>query len=90
MAGSDQKADRSPALSFGSALPVFTSSLRSVSHELLETLRGADALVVTVLAAGGTRPADASAGGDDDAWDVGSLAALDIPIVTGGDQAGHP
>ena len=34
------------------------------------TLRAADALVVTVLAAGGTKPASASAGGDDEAWDV--------------------
>src|SRR5690606_1149 len=40
-----------------------------------------DALVVTVLAAGGTRPAAASAGGDDEAWDVGELARLDIPIL---------
>ena len=56
----------------GSALPVFTSSLRSVQPELLETLKGADALVVTVLAAGGSRPATASAGGDDGAWDVGA------------------
>src|SRR5690348_4194622 len=48
----------------GSALPVFTSSLRTVEPELLETLKGADALVVTVLAAGGSRPATAQAGGD--------------------------
>jgi cobaltochelatase CobN len=34
-----------------------------------------------VLAAGGTKPAAASAGGDDDAWDVGALAALDVPIL---------
>src|SRR3954465_3752721 len=67
----------------GSALPVFTSSLRSVGPELLETLRTADALVVTVLAAGGSRPATASAGGDDGAWDVGALAALDIPVIQG-------
>src|SRR4051794_13953406 len=53
----------------GSALPVFTASLRTVSEEMLETLRTADALVVTVLAAGGSRPATASAGGDDGAWD---------------------
>src|SRR4051794_15592789 len=67
----------------GSALPVFTSSLRTVSDELLETLRGADALVVTVLAAGGSRPATAQAGGDDGAWDVGALAALDVPVIQG-------
>ncbi|NUT49627.1 MAG: cobaltochelatase subunit CobN, partial [Saccharothrix sp.] len=30
---------------------------------------------------GGTQPAAASAGGDDDAWDIGALAALDVPIL---------
>ncbi|MDX3663170.1 cobaltochelatase subunit CobN [Streptomyces sp. ID05-26A] len=67
----------------GKALPVFCSSLRTAEPELLDTLRQADALVVTVLAAGGTNPAKASAGGDDDAWDVGALAALDVPILQG-------
>jgi cobaltochelatase CobN len=67
----------------GSALPVYTSSLRSVADELLDVLRTADALVVTVLAAGGSRPATAQAGGDDGAWDVGQLAALDVPVVQG-------
>ena len=67
----------------GRALPVFTSSLRTVAPELLETLRTADALVVTVLAAGGSRPATASAGGDDGAWDVGALAELDVPVIQG-------
>jgi cobaltochelatase CobN len=67
----------------GRALPVFTSSLRSVSDELLDVLRSADALVVTVLAAGGSRPATAQAGGDDGAWDVGQLASLDVPVVQG-------
>src|SRR3954447_7039136 len=67
----------------GSALPIFTSSLRSVPDDLLQTLRGADALVVTVLAAGGSRPATAQAGGDDGAWDVGALAALDVPVIQG-------
>src|SRR3954467_4420872 len=67
----------------GSALPVFTSSLRSVAPGLLETLKDADALVVTVLAAGGARPATAQAGGDDGAWDVGALAELDVPVIQG-------
>ncbi|MEV0379388.1 cobaltochelatase subunit CobN [Nonomuraea sp. NPDC050643] len=67
----------------GQALPVFCSSLRTAEPELLETLRAADALVVTVLAAGGSRPATAGAGGDDEAWDVGALAALDVPILQG-------
>nr|WP_225953470.1 cobaltochelatase subunit CobN [Kibdelosporangium phytohabitans] len=65
------------------AMPVFCSSLRTAEPELLETLGKADALVVTVLAAGGTKPATASAGGDDEAWDVGALAALDVPILQG-------
>jgi cobaltochelatase CobN len=67
----------------GQALPVFTASLRSVDPGLLETLRTADAMVVTVLAAGGSRPATAQAGGDDGAWDVGELATLDIPVIQG-------
>ncbi len=67
----------------GVALPVFTASLRTVDQGLLETLRTADAMVVTVLAAGGSRPATASAGGDDGAWDVGELAALDVPVIQG-------
>src|SRR4051794_10670314 len=67
----------------GQALPVFTSSLRTVDPGLLETLRTADAMVVTVLAAGGSRPATAQAGGDDGAWDVGALATLDVPVIQG-------
>ncbi len=65
------------------ALPMYCSSLRVPDPGLLEQLAAADALVVTVLAAGGRRPADASAGGDDEAWDVQALAALDIPILQG-------
>ncbi|WP_184676096.1 cobaltochelatase subunit CobN [Saccharothrix violaceirubra] len=67
----------------GRPLPVYCASLRTPEPELLAELGKADALVVTVLAAGGTKPATASAGGDDDAWDVGALAALDIPILQG-------
>ncbi|MGW4740795.1 cobaltochelatase subunit CobN [Nocardia xishanensis] len=64
-------------------LPLYCASLRTAEPELLATLRQADALVVTVLAAGGTKPATASAGGDDAAWDVGALADLDVPILQG-------
>jgi cobaltochelatase CobN len=67
----------------GQALPVFCASLRTPADELITLLGTVDALVVTVLAAGGTRPADAAAGGDEDAWDVGALAALDVPIIQG-------
>ena len=62
---------------------MFCASLRQAEPALLATLRAADAMVVTVLAAGGTKPANASAGGDDEAWDVAELAALDVPILQG-------
>lgn len=65
------------------ALPLYCASLRTAEPELLATLRQADALVVTVLAAGGTKPATASAGGEDEAWDIGALADLDVPILQG-------
>ncbi|MFI0905899.1 cobaltochelatase subunit CobN [Streptomyces sioyaensis] len=65
----------------GRALPLFVASLRAPEPELIEALGAADALVTTVLAAGGSKPADASAGGDDEAWDAGALAALDVPIL---------
>jgi cobaltochelatase CobN len=67
----------------GRAVPVWCASLRTAEPALFDTLARADALVVTVLAAGGTTPATASAGGDDDAWDVGALAELDVPILQG-------
>jgi len=77
------------------ARPVFCASLRGLSEPaaseadgeadggVLADLAGLDALVVTVLAAGGSRPADASAGGDDESWDAGALADLDIPVLQG-------
>ena len=67
----------------GRALPVYCTSLRTPPDDLLELLRGVDAMVVTVLAAGGATPAAAGAGGADDGWDVKHLAALDIPILQG-------
>src|SRR6266542_90207 len=63
------------------ARAVYVPSLRAVPDELSEMLRGCDALVVTVLAAGGTVAAQAGAGGDDDAWSVAALAELDVPVV---------
>jgi cobaltochelatase CobN len=65
----------------GIALPVFCASLRNADDDLLATLKTADALLVTVLAAGGSRPAEATAGGDDSSWDIGALAGLDIPVL---------
>jgi cobaltochelatase CobN len=67
----------------GRALPVFCSSLRTAQPELIDTLRAADAIVVTVLASGGLVPAAATAGGTDEEWDVGALAGLDVPIMQG-------
>jgi cobaltochelatase CobN len=67
----------------GIGVPIFATSLRDAPSDLLEYLGSCDALITTVLAAGGTRPATASAGGDDEAWDVRALAALDIPILQG-------
>ncbi|MFG3290352.1 cobaltochelatase subunit CobN [Streptomyces sp. NPDC048179] len=65
------------------ALPVYCGSLRGADAGLYETLAGADALVATVLAAGGTHASHASAGGDEEAWDVGALADLDVPVLQG-------
>ncbi|WP_171172372.1 cobaltochelatase subunit CobN [Streptomyces sp. I05A-00742] len=65
----------------GRALPLYVASLRAPEPELIEALGRADAVVTTVLAAGGTRPAEASAGGDDESWDAGALAGLDVPIL---------
>lgn len=63
------------------ALPLYVASLRTPEPELIDELRAADAIVTTVLAAGGTRPAEASAGGDDESWDAGALTGLDVPIL---------
>jgi len=62
---------------------VFCSSLRTAEPELIEVLRAADAIVVTVLAAGGLVPAGAGAGGADEQWDIGALAGLDVPVLQG-------
>ncbi|MFG2003603.1 cobaltochelatase subunit CobN [Spirillospora sp. NPDC048911] len=56
------------------ALPVFCGSLRGVDEGLLELLGGADALITTVLAAGGSA---------EDGWDAGALAGLDVPVIQG-------
>ncbi|MDO4928619.1 MAG: cobaltochelatase subunit CobN [Corynebacterium sp.] len=67
----------------GQPLPIYAASLRQAPAELLTALGKCDALITTVLAAGGTKPATVGAGGEDEAWDVGHLAALDIPIIQG-------
>ncbi|MGC5362678.1 cobaltochelatase subunit CobN [Streptomyces sp. DT24] len=65
------------------ALPVYCGSLRGADAGLYELLGRADALIATVLASGGTRASDASAGGDDEAWDIGALAELNVPVLQG-------
>ncbi len=65
----------------GNAVPVFCGSLRAAPPEFYDLLHGVDAVIVTVLAAGGTVASDAAAGGDDEAWDVAALAALDVPVL---------
>jgi cobaltochelatase CobN len=67
----------------GQPLPVFCSSLRTAEPALIDALKAADAIVVTVLAAGGLVPATAGAGGADENWDIGALASLDVPILQG-------
>ncbi len=67
----------------GQPLPVFCSSLRTAEPALIDVLKPADAIVVTVLAAGGLVPATAGAGGTDESWDIGALASLDVPILQG-------
>ncbi|NEE10895.1 hypothetical protein G3M58_31095, partial [Streptomyces sp. SID7499] len=62
-------------------LPLYVASLRTPEADLIDRLRTADAIVTTVLAAGGTKPAEASAGGDDESWDAGALTQLDVPIL---------
>jgi cobaltochelatase CobN len=77
----------------GNALPVFCASLRAAEPGLLELLGRADAVVTTVLAAGGAGTANAGgfsgdagtadAAADSDAWDAGALATLDVPVIQG-------
>jgi cobaltochelatase CobN len=61
-------------------LPVFCGSLRSADSGLTGLLRPAQAVITTVLAAGGAAAADATSEGD---WDAGVLAALDVPVLQG-------
>lgn len=76
-------ADAVDATGLATGVPVFAGSLRTAPDELYAALGRLDALVVSVLAAGGSTPAGASAGGDDEAWDVERMAALDIPVLQG-------
>jgi len=63
------------------ALPVFCGSLRGLGDAQARRLRAllgrCDAVVTTVLAAGG------SAGAEEESWDAGALAELDVPVLQG-------
>ncbi len=63
------------------ARPVYCNSLRAAGTGVYDLLAGVDALIVTVLAAGGAVASDATAGGDEDAWDVTALRTLDVPVL---------
>ncbi|RXW31404.1 cobaltochelatase subunit CobN [Propioniciclava flava] len=76
-------ADAIDATGLAVGVPIFAGSLRSAPDELYAAFGTLDALIVTVLAAGGSVPAGASAGGDDEAWDVERLAGIDIPVLQG-------
>jgi cobaltochelatase CobN len=60
-------------------LPVFCGSLRSPEQGLIDLLGQADAVITTVLAAGGAN----AAGAQDGDWDAGGLATLDVPLIQG-------
>jgi cobaltochelatase CobN len=76
-------ADAIDATGHAVGVPIYAGSLRSAPDELYDAFGTLDALIVTVLAAGGSTPAGASAGGDDESWDVARMSALDIPIIQG-------
>ncbi|MEO7195434.1 MAG: cobaltochelatase subunit CobN [Pseudonocardiaceae bacterium] len=63
------------------ALPVFCGSLRGLGEAQARGLRAllgqCDAVVTTVLAAGG------SAGAQEESWDAGALCELDVPVLQG-------
>jgi cobaltochelatase CobN len=64
----------------GTPLPVYCPSLRSADPGLLGLLRPANAVITTVLAAGGATAAGTGAEGD---WDAGALARLGVPLIQG-------
>ena len=62
-------------------MPVFCGTLRAAPEEFYDLLRGRDVVVVTVPRRAARWRRDAAVGGDDDAWDVAALAALDVPVI---------
>ena len=64
-------------------VPIFASSLRTAPDELFAALGELDAVIVSMLAAGGSNSAGATAGEDDTSWDIERIAALDVPVLQG-------
>jgi len=65
-------------------LPVFCASLRSADAELAALLEPADAVITTVLAAGGSPVGNTAADATQESdWDAGVLASLDVPVLQG-------
>ncbi|MGO9191011.1 MAG: cobaltochelatase subunit CobN, partial [Streptosporangiaceae bacterium] len=70
-------------------LPIFCGSLRGAGYGgadagLADLLEPADAVITTVLAAGGSAPGNGSAGATTEGdWDAGVLAGLDVPVLQG-------
>ena len=61
--------------------PVFCASLRSADAQLAELLKPADAVITTVLAAGGSAPGNSTAARA--TGTPGVLAGLDVPVLQG-------
>ena len=76
-------ADAIDATGTAVGVPIFASSLRSAPDELFDALGTLDAVVVSMLAAGGSKSAAAGAGEDDASWDIERIAAMNIPVLQG-------
>ncbi|MGA9611962.1 MAG: cobaltochelatase subunit CobN [Mycobacterium sp.] len=76
-------ADAIEATGTAVGVPIFASSLRSAPDELFDALATLDAVVVSLLAAGGSKSASAGAGEDDASWDIERIAAMNIPVLQG-------
>ncbi|MDT5357590.1 MAG: cobaltochelatase CobN, partial [Mycobacterium sp.] len=76
-------ADAIEAAGTAVGVPIFASSLRSAPDELFDALATLDAVVISMLAAGGSKSASAGAGEDDASWDIERIAAMNIPVLQG-------
>ena len=76
-------ADAIEATGTAVGVPIFASSLRSAPDDLFDALTTLDAVVVSMLAAGGSKSACAGAGEDDASWDIERIAAMNISVLQG-------